>query len=77
MEKQRPKLKGSIYLSIKELMILTGKNSYKSAQRGHQAIRDSIIVGKKKLTVKEYCEFEGINKIEVINFINNFRQQFL
>lgn len=67
------KLKGSIFLSVKELMCLTGKSTYKSAQREHQAIRDAIKEGKRKLTIEEYCDFEKIKKIEVICMLNKLR----
>ena len=51
---------GGIFLSIKDLMLLTGNGIYNNAQREHLAIRDSLGKKDKKLTIREYCEFEGI-----------------
>ena len=38
----KTQLKGSIFITVKELMILTGKNNYESCRREHQAIRDGF-----------------------------------
>ena len=72
------KLKGSIFLSVKELMILTGRDltsesQYESARKEHQTIRDSLASKKKKLTVKEYCKYEKINLNEILNNLNKIR----
>lgn len=55
-----------IFLEIKQLMQLTGTNSYKSAQKQHKTIREAIAPGKRKLTIREYCQYEGLNYDEVI-----------
>lgn len=78
MEKQAIILKGSIFLSVKELMILSGKDlmstsMYESTRREHQAIRDGIVKNKRKLTVKEYCKHEGISFEEVAEVLNRYR----
>lgn len=54
-------MKGGIFLTAKDLMILTGSTNYSSCANLHRAIRDCIAKGKKKLTVKEYCEYEKID----------------
>ena len=48
-------VEGGIYITVKDLMKITGSNNYNSCGNLHRAIRDSLNVGKKKLTVKEYC----------------------
>ena len=72
------KLKGSIFLSVKELMILTGRDlmsssQYESARREHQSVRDSLGNNKKRLTVREFCSYEKININEVIQELNKTR----
>ncbi|MGE0638378.1 MAG: hypothetical protein AB7G44_07130 [Bacteroidia bacterium] len=54
-----------IFLYIKDLQTLTG-NTYKSSQVKYQQIKDAL--GKKAnqhITIKEYCEYEGISETEV------------
>lgn len=60
---------GGIFLTIKDLMKLLGSNNYSSCANQHKIIRDSIANGKKKLTVKEYCDYEKIEFEVVWKFI--------
>jgi hypothetical protein len=49
-----------IFLSVKDLMILNGTSNYSSVARQHKIIRESMKTGKRKLTIKEYCNYEGL-----------------
>ncbi len=64
-------MEGGIYLTIKDLMQLTGSDSYKSTAKSHKAIRDSLAADKRKLTIKEYCDYEGLNFSEISSYIRN------
>lgn len=66
-------LKGSLFLSIKELQAIEGHSSYKAAHREHQGIRDALGANKRKLTVAEYCNYQAVPLIEVIEFLNKLR----
>ena len=44
-------MEGGIFLTVKDLMKITGSNNYNSCANLHRAIRDSIEKGKRKLTV--------------------------
>ena len=46
-------------------MTLMGTVHYNTAQVRHKAIRDSIMPGKKGLTIREYCKAEGYEFEEV------------
>ena len=50
-------------------MQLTGSDSYKSTAKSHKAIRDCIAADKRKLTIKEYCDYEGLNFSEIFSYI--------
>ena len=58
-------MSAGIFLTVKDLMTLTGCNNERSAAKSHQVIRECIAVGKRKLTIKEYCDYEKINLKEV------------
>ena len=62
-------MNGGIFLTVKDLMILTGSNSYKSAAKSHRAIRNAIADKKRKLTIQEYCRFEQLDFTEILNTI--------
>lgn len=64
-------VEGGIYITVKDLMKITGSNNYNSCGNLHRAIRDSIAKDKKKLTVKEYCDFEKVDFDYVWNFLRN------
>ena len=66
-------MEGGIYLSIKDLMKLTGSNSYKSTAKSHKVIRDCIAANKRKITIKEYCDYEGLNYPEIFFYLRNTR----
>lgn len=54
-----------IFLTIKDLMYLTGNYNYNSAWKYHQQVRDSLGANKRKLTIREYCIYEGLDFIEI------------
>jgi hypothetical protein len=62
-------MEGGIYLTIKDLMQLTGSDSYKSTAKSHKTIRDCLASDKRKLTIKEYCDYEGLNFSEILSYI--------
>lgn len=59
----------SIFLSVKDLMLLMDTDHYDSAQRAHKGIRDAIATDKRKLTIREYCEFEKVPFEEIWEFL--------
>jgi predicted ester cyclase len=58
-----------IFLTVKDLMRLNGCNNEASAGRMHRAIRDSIAENKRKLTIKEYCQYERLDFKEIWLFL--------
>lgn len=54
-------MEGGIFLTVKDLMKLLGYDQYNSALREHLAIRDSLGKKDKRLTIKEYCEYEKVD----------------
>ena len=50
-------------------MRLMDTHHYDSAQRAHKGIRDAIAPDKRKLTIKEYCEFEKVPFEEIWEFL--------
>ncbi len=54
---------GGIFLTIRDLMKLTGSESYNSSGNQHRAIRDCLSIGKNKrnLTIYEFCKYEQID----------------
>jgi hypothetical protein len=61
---------GGIFLSIKDLMFLTGSDNYKSCAKSHRTIRDALAHKKRKLTIKEYCDFEKLSFEEIKQELN-------
>ena len=53
-------MEGGIFLTVKDLMKLTGSENYNSTGNYHRQIRDTRFGSKKKITIKEYCEAEKI-----------------
>lgn len=53
-------MEGGIFLTVKDLMKLTGSTNYNSTGNLHRQIRDTMFNSKRKITVKEYCEAEKI-----------------
>jgi len=65
-------LKGGIFLTAKDLSLVSG-HTLKSAHREHLAIRDALGIKSKKLTIRQYCEYNQLDEQEVIQYLNNFR----
>ena len=62
-------MESGIYLTIKDLMKITGSYSYDGTGNTHRAIRDAIGKNKRKLTIREYCEYEGVSFEEIWEFL--------
>ncbi len=58
-----------IFLTVKDLMRLTGSDNEASTARAHRAIRDAIAKDKHKITVKEYCQYEKLDFKEIWIFL--------
>lgn len=73
-----------IFLSIKDLMLLNGSDSYVATQREHSALRSVLeeekpkmkkrLAGrgkclKRKITIREYCEYMQLDYQEVWDFL--------
>jgi hypothetical protein len=62
-----------IFITVKDLMVLHGSDSYESMRRQHKAVRDALTSKTKKdagkikpyLTIKEYCRYMDLNLEEV------------
>jgi hypothetical protein len=53
-----------IFLTVRDLMKVTGSYSY-----FHRNIRDAIAPNKRKITIQEYCKYEGVSFDEVWKFL--------
>jgi hypothetical protein len=62
-------MESGIYLTIRDLMTLTGLYSYSGAGKAHRIMRDAMAPNKKKITIREYCEYEGVSFDEVWEFL--------
>ena len=60
-------MEGGIFLTIKDLQKLIGSDSYRSAARQHQSLRD--VLEKKHLTIKEYCDYEKLDFEYIWSFL--------
>ncbi|MCT4583128.1 MAG: hypothetical protein N4A35_17080 [Flavobacteriales bacterium] len=66
------KLKGSIYITAKEIQILNDC-SLRTAKTEHRRIRDSLGIKHGKLTIKQYINYWGIDYDLVIFKLNDYR----
>jgi hypothetical protein len=64
-------MEGGIFLTIKDLMRLLGTDSYAYAAREHLGLRDALEKKTKKVTIKEYCEYEKIDFAYVWDFLRS------
>ena len=66
------KLKGGIFITAKEIQLMIGCH-LRTAYTKHKFIREMLEMKGKRLTVRQYCEFEGIDQDEVIELLNQYR----
>jgi len=62
-------MESGIYLTIRDLMTITGAYSYSATARAHAGIRDAIASNKRKITIREYCDYEGVSFDEIWEFL--------
>jgi hypothetical protein len=69
-----------LFLSIKDLMLLTGTERYETARKEHETLRQltkptskrsAVFIkrSKQKITIREYCRYMGIDFREVWQFL--------
>lgn len=64
-----------IFLTVKDLMLIIGCDNLRSTQQAHKAIRDALCKDKRKLTIKEYCKYEGLDFKEIWAFLRNTKTE--
>jgi hypothetical protein len=71
-------MNSGVYLTVKDLMLLNGSDSYRSTAKEHQAIRDSLFNdrqqkyrhrNKRKLTIREYCDYMMLEFHEIWRYL--------
>lgn len=65
-------LKGSIFITPKDIQIINDC-SIRSAQEDHRAVRDSLKITNGKLSVKQYCDYYGLDYDLIVFHLNPFR----
>ncbi len=50
-----------IFISIRDVMVLLGNNRYNTALEYHLSVRDALGKSKKRITIKEFCEYEQLD----------------
>jgi hypothetical protein len=71
MEKPE-RLKGGIFIHAKDIQLLNNC-SLKQAKAEHLTIRDILQAKPRKLTVKAYCEYLGLDYQTVVEYLNPYR----
>lgn len=67
------KIKGSIFITVKEIQILIGSPSYEVARREHAKVRKELNNKGKYLTIKDYCSYFEIPFDHVVEYLNQYR----
>jgi len=73
-------MNSGLFLSVKDLMVLSGIANYDTARKEHAYIRLSLCknskqpivdkrIAKRKLTISEYCKYMGLDFAEIWRFL--------
>ena len=65
-----------IFLTINDWMKLSGSYSYFGCAKSHRGIRESM-AKKKKMTIKEYCDYEIIDFEYVWKYLREKQKEFI
>ncbi|TNE56285.1 MAG: hypothetical protein EP338_00130 [Bacteroidetes bacterium] len=65
--------KGGYLITPKDIMMLTGVSTLRTAQRHHLSVRDAYGIKGKCLSIRRYCEFNDLDYEFVIEFLNEHR----
>ncbi len=69
---EREKLKGSLFISTKDIQIINDWSLRKS-QKELQTIADILQTDRSKISVQAYCDYWALDYEEVVKHINPFR----
>jgi hypothetical protein len=62
-------MEGGIFLTIKDLQLLLGCDSYNTANKLHIALRDALGKKSKYISIQEYCKYEGLEFQYIWDFL--------
>lgn len=65
-------LKGGIFITAKEIGLVTGLH-IRNAQKEHQTIRDTFGSKGRKVTIRQFCQYNELDMEEIIEFLNRYR----
>ena len=68
-DKKSEKLKGGIFITSYDIMIITGVDNLNSAQREHRQVRDTLGKKSKRLSIKDYCDYWELDYDDIVNFL--------
>lgn len=60
---------GGILITVKDIQELLGIDSYRSAAKQLQSVRDTLQKKGRRITIKEYCEAEDLDFEYVWRFL--------
>ena len=70
MDLKGVKIRGGLLITPKDIQLITGVTTLRSAQREHITVRDSLGKKSTRLTIKEYCDYWEFNYLEIVAFLN-------
>lgn len=72
-------MNSGLFLTVKDLMVLSGAGNYDAARKEHAYIRLALCknskaminkrIAKRKLTIAEYCKYMGLDFGEIWRFL--------
>lgn len=71
MEKKQ--FKGGMFITPRDIQIITGTMSDRVARREHLSIRDALGKRSGRITIKEYCDYWEIDLNETLEFLLKYR----
>ena len=54
-------MEGGIFISVKDVLVLLGCKRYNTALEYHLSVRDALGKSNKRITIKEFCEYEQLD----------------
>ena len=66
-------IKGGLFISTKEIQLITGSTCIRTAQKEHKKIRKKLGIKSGRLTIRQYCDFWQLSYQDAISFLKRYR----
>ena len=66
---EKKKLHGAMLITTRDIQLILRTSCERTAQQDHKLVRDGLGKNRKRLTIKQYCDYWELDLEDTLNFL--------